>query len=308
MSTITTRAGKGSALSWIEADANFTNLNIDKLEVSVASSTYATQASIANMIETSDIGVSVQAYSSNLSSYATVNPTPAGLALLDDANAASQRTTLGAQEVLVSGVNIKTVNGSTILGTGDIIFAVADGDKGDITVSSSGAVWTVDSAAITPTKLSQPLTLMAAQATTSGTSVDFTSIPSWARRITIMFTNISASGTSSPQVQIGDSGGIETTGYLGSASLTTSSIFTGGFGITNASSSASFFSGIMNIVLLDTATNTWSANSLVGYSNAAGTAYGAGSKALSGTLDRIRLTTVNGTDTFDSGTINVMYE
>lgn len=34
MSTIVTRAGKGSALTWAEADANFTNLNTDKLEIS----------------------------------------------------------------------------------------------------------------------------------------------------------------------------------------------------------------------------------------------------------------------------------
>jgi hypothetical protein len=34
----------------------------------------------------------------------------------------------------------------------------------------------------------------------------------------------------------------------------------------------------------------------------------AGDVALSGTLDRIRITTVNGTDTFDAGTINVSWE
>lgn len=95
MSTIVTRAGKGSALSWVEADANFTNLNTDKLEVATAASTYATQTSIVNMVETTDIGVSVQAYSANLSEYAAVNPTTAGLALLDDVDAAAQRTTLG---------------------------------------------------------------------------------------------------------------------------------------------------------------------------------------------------------------------
>lgn len=98
MTTIVTRAGKGSALSYTEMDANFNNLNNDKLEASDLSP-YATTASVAlaisNMLETTDIGGLVQAYSTNLDEYATVNPTPAGLALLDDADAAAQRTTLG---------------------------------------------------------------------------------------------------------------------------------------------------------------------------------------------------------------------
>lgn len=85
MTTIVTRAGKGSALSYSEMDANFNNLNADKIDVSA----------IANMLETTDVGSVVQAYSPNLTEFASVNPTPAGLALLDDADAAAQRTTLG---------------------------------------------------------------------------------------------------------------------------------------------------------------------------------------------------------------------
>lgn len=98
MSVIITRASKGSPLSWAEADSNLENLNTDKLESSDLLP-YATTASvnlaISNMLETTDIGTSVQAHSPNLDEYATVNPTPAGLALLDDADAAAQRTTLG---------------------------------------------------------------------------------------------------------------------------------------------------------------------------------------------------------------------
>jgi len=51
--------------------------------------------------------------------------------------------------------------------------------------------------------------------TASGTSIDFTGIPSWVKRITVMFDGVSVSGTSRVMVQLGDSGGVETTGYTG---------------------------------------------------------------------------------------------
>jgi len=67
------------------------------------------------------IGTNVQAWSANLDEYSAVNPTTAGLALLDDANAAAQLSTLGAQAALVSGTNIKTVNGESLVGSGDVV-------------------------------------------------------------------------------------------------------------------------------------------------------------------------------------------
>lgn len=33
-----------------------------------------------------------------------------------------------------------------------------------------------------------------------------------------------------------------------------------------------------------------------------------GTKTITGTLERVRVTTANGTDTFDAGTINIMWE
>lgn len=106
MSTIITRAIKGAPLSWAEADANLINLNTDKLEASALTpyaTTAAVTAGLAAKINTSEIGVSVQAHSANLDEYAAVNPTAAGLALLDDADAAAQRATLG----LVIGANVQ---------------------------------------------------------------------------------------------------------------------------------------------------------------------------------------------------------
>jgi len=95
MSTITTRAGKGSPLSHAEMDANLTNLNIDKVEAGDLAAYETTVNAASTYIPIANIGSTVQAYSANLSEYATVNPTAAGLALLGDADAAAQRTTLG---------------------------------------------------------------------------------------------------------------------------------------------------------------------------------------------------------------------
>ena len=51
--------------------------------------------------------------------------------------------------------------------------------------------------------------------TASGTQVDFTGIPTWAKKVTILFDGISLNGTAQLRVQLGDSGGIETSGYSG---------------------------------------------------------------------------------------------
>lgn len=151
-------------------------------------------------------------------------------------------------------------------------------------------------------------------ATTSGTSHDFTSIPSWAKRITIMLNGVSTNGTSPVLLQIGDSGGIENTGYLGTCSGVTNAVAsenrTTGFGATysGAHVAAAVLHGSLVITLEDAATNTWTYQGSVAFSNSAAMSVSAGSKPLSATLDRVRLTTVNGTDTFDAGSINILYE
>ena len=152
-----------------------------------------------------------------------------------------------------------------------------------------------------------PIVNGTAVASTSGTSIDFTSIPSWVKRITVMFDVFSTNGSSNPMIQIGDSGGIETTSYTGSTAFgATYVLFTTGLGIAASTAAASVFSGQMIISKLNG--NTWVSQATVGYSNAGGISTGAGSKTLSDTLDRIRITTVNGTDTFDAGSINIQYE
>jgi hypothetical protein len=149
-------------------------------------------------------------------------------------------------------------------------------------------------------------------AATSGTSIDFTGIPTWAKRITINFSGVSTTGSSQILFQIGDSGGIENTGYLGAgvgtngATLGTSN-YTTGFGL-NTGGAAYLSNGSIVFTLLDAATNTWSAQGQFGYSNGTFYAFVAGSKPLSATLDRVRVTTVGGAETFDAGSINIIYE
>ena len=159
-----------------------------------------------------------------------------------------------------------------------------------------------------------PLVSATAQASTSGTSIDFTGIPSYAKRITVMFDGVSSSGTSLWLLQLGDSGGVETSGYLGSSgrsgSSTAASSATNAAGATllNSVAAASTYCGSIKVELLNG--TTWVINGLVG-DMASGNPtmyYSAVSKTLSAALDRIRITTVNGTDTFDAGSINIMYE
>lgn len=149
-------------------------------------------------------------------------------------------------------------------------------------------------------------------ATTSGTSIDFTGIPSWVKRIAITFRGVSTNGTSIPLIQIG-SGSIQTTGYNSAGSIivspsVASSNATSGFLTSGGSSdvAATVRHGLAVLVL--TGGNNWVFQCTLGSSDTTATRIGGGSVTLSGTLDRLRLTTVNGTDTFDAGSVNILYE
>lgn len=146
-----------------------------------------------------------------------------------------------------------------------------------------------------------------AVASTSGTSIDFTSIPSWAKRITVMFNGVSTNGTSNYQVQLGATT-FTTSGYSGSsvASSGGTGTFSSGFVVFQSPGTSSTLFGPLFLTLLTG--NTWVAAVCTSRGDVAQSMTGAGSVALSGTLDRVRITTVNGTDTFDAGTINILYE
>jgi hypothetical protein len=150
-----------------------------------------------------------------------------------------------------------------------------------------------------------------AVASTSGTSIDFTSIPSWVKRITVMFNGVSTNGTSAYQIQIGDSGGIENTGYSSSASRISTTVTTqngtAGFVLFGgATAAAAVYQGYFTISLLGS--NAWCMQGAIADVTNTQTQVSCGSKTLSDTLTQIRITTVNGTDTFDAGSINILYE
>jgi hypothetical protein len=149
---------------------------------------------------------------------------------------------------------------------------------------------------------------------TGATSYDFTGIPSWVKRITVMFSGISLSGTSIIQTQLGTSGGIQSTSYNGayiggtnagsvSGGSLSSGIPTGMF-----QTAAALHYGQIIISLLDSATGTWAYSGVSTYPAGNNSYMIAGTKVLSGTLTQVRITSVNGTDTFDAGSINILYE
>ena len=166
--------------------------------------------------------------------------------------------------------------------------------------------------AVVSSMASSVITSGTAVASTSNTSIDFTGLPTWVKRITVMFDGVSTSGTSAISIQLGDAGGVENTGYVSTGqNVATTSVTattpTTVFALMAAAGAATAYSGVAYLSLLNSSTNTWVMTSgLTAGGSTVLTGYG--SKSLSATLDRVRITAANGTDTFDAGTINILYE
>jgi hypothetical protein len=151
----------------------------------------------------------------------------------------------------------------------------------------------------------------------TGTAVDFTDIPSWVKRITVMFDGVSTNGTSIPLIQLGDSGGIETTGYTSKCTAvslvlnnnTRQGSSTDGVRLgSDVHTAAAILTG--NISINNISGDTWIATGIFTSANVNGDSVNTttAQKTLSATLDTVRITTVNGTDTFDDGSINLLLE
>ncbi len=185
------------------------------------------------------------------------------------------------QATLVSGTNIKTINGASILGSGNLVI-----NAGGIVVAT-------------------------AQASTSGTAIDFVSIPSTVNRITVILNAVSTTGTSPLIVQLGTNSGIDSTGYAGTVSAiigsaSASVALSSGFNLETALFAVGVYSG--SIVFTRVSGNIWIGSGMIGRQDSNRNSLVAGSKTLGAVLDRVRLTTVNGTDSFDAGSVNIFYE
>lgn len=202
-----------------------------------------------------------------------------------------------------------TINGTTGIsgvdgsaGTPAVIGSDADTGlvfaAGQITASLNGSAANV------------PLVAGSAIATTSGTAIDLnTAIPSWVRRITIAYNGVSLNGSAHTIIQLG-SGSFTTSGYASTGAYAGSSNQAGVASATNGliahgGSSTNALTGTMTIVAMGS--NLWAASHSGSLSTSIGV-MGSGSVTLGGTLDRVRITTTNGTDAFDAGSINILYE
>jgi hypothetical protein len=149
-------------------------------------------------------------------------------------------------------------------------------------------------------------------ASTSGTAIDFTGIPSWVKRVTVMFNGVSLNSTSTLLIQLGTSSGVDTSGYFGNniyvnggspgSNATNAGVqFYGTGGAANANYGTVVFTSLGSA-------NTWTFQGGVSTASTGACAYVSGAKGLSGALDRVRITSTSGTDTFDAGSVNIIYE
>ena len=214
---------------------------------------------------------------------------------------------------MASSINASVSGAGGLISTADNtgILNIQTAGTNAITVSASQNT-TFAGTVTLPTGTLYPLVSGTAVASTSGTSIDFTSIPSWVKRITVIFNAVSTNGSSFYQLRLGTTSGIEATGYTGqlielvnTASVGGTNLSTG-FGASGYVQSGATYSGTMVLTLVSG--NTWICNGAVSGYTYNGCCLTTGTKTTAATLDRVRITTVNGTDAFDAGSINILYE
>ena len=211
---------------------------------------------------------------------------------------------------------------SKITGTGSLYLTEQAAALADI--GASGQIWVDNSApnrirftnddgtdqlihTSTTLPTSQYQTVMGTPAaTTSGASIDFTGIPSGVKEVKVLLNGVSTNGTSLICVQIGDSGGIEASGYLaGAFRHDTPATATAGFISSSTTLAANSYDAVFTLALQSSSSNTW-VNESAMYCDG-DTFTGGGAKDLSAELTQIRLTTVGGSNTFDAGSVNIQY-
>ena len=227
-------------------------------------------------------------------------------------------TTWSSTAKIVQGTTVSTATTSftaSISTTTMTVTAVGSGTiaVGQVITGTGVTAGTVITAQLTGTAGSTGTYTVSASQTVSSTTitivgVDFLNIPSWVKRVTVMINGISTSGTSNIAIQIG-SGSISTSGYVSVAqNVSTAATSTSGFILAPTTVAALGYTS--NVALCLFGSNTWVTSGVFGVTSTAAntTTFSGTSPALGGALDRVRITTVGGTDTFDAGSINILYE
>jgi hypothetical protein len=188
---------------------------------------------------------------------------------------------------------------------------VLSGDtSGSVTLAAPAVAGSTTQTLVPATGTLAPL-ISGTAVTASGTSVDFTDIPSWVKRITVMLSGVSTNGTSPIICRIGSGGSVSTSGYVGNRATITNASSVSIIDVSTAlhisSSPTTTAQCAATVVWLKVTGNTWVGTSS---SRDAGTVTSTCNSTLdlAGALDIVRVTTNNGTDTFDAGTINILYE
>ena len=194
-------------------------------------------------------------------------------------------------------------------------FALAGDTSGQLVVNAPAVAGTNTLTLQAATATSAVNTLATAVASTSGTAIDFTSIPSWVKKVTVMFNGVSTNGSTAFLIQLGTgatptytTSGYSSYGVVLAATSMSGAVRTDGFPFGNTSTSTNTYGG--SIVLTNVNANLWSANGFVASAGTVGNGglLGAGSINLGALLTAVRIRATNGTDAFTAGTINILYE
>lgn len=296
--------------------ASLTNLTAGNISAGTAginisgnAATVTTNANLTGAVTSSGNATSLGSFTSSQLAGALTDETGSGSAVF--ATSPTLVTpALGTPSALV-GTNITGTGSNFTSGTTNALkSATTTVSVSSATAPTSGQVLTATSgtAANWQTPPGNGLVAGTAAPTTSGTSIDFTSLPSTIKTIQIGFNGVSTNGSSVVIVQLRASGAAVTSGYLGAASGGggTVSSFTTGCAVSASNSTADTRNGIITFVNISG--NIWVASGAIVLGNAALVSPTGTTITLSAVLDGIRITTVNGTDTFDAGSVNIFYQ